>query len=112
MFGDPACGSARGRRGLPVARLELQPCTAGAPLSPLAAALCAHTGLDDYAANSRYFYSDAAAHAKIAAFAPRLIELAAADCGPAQQVMADSLTDLARQPHHPLHQLLLPPAAP
>jgi N-acetylglucosamine kinase-like BadF-type ATPase len=111
-FGDPGSGFDLGRRGLAVALLELQARTAGAALSPLAEALCAHTGLADYAANSRYFYSDSAAHAKIAAFAPRVIELAAAQCGPAQQVMADSITDLARQVDTVIHRLFPRPATP
>jgi glucosamine kinase len=111
-FGDPGSGFDLGRRGLAVALLELQARPAGAALSPLAAALCAHTGLEDYAANSRYFYSDAAAHAKIAAFAPRVVELATANCGPAQQVIADSLTDLARQADDVIHRHFPRPTAP
>lgn len=104
-FGDPGSGFDLGRRGLGLALLELQAHGARAALSPLAAALCAHTGLTAYAANSRFFYSDPAANASIAAFAPRILELAAADCGPAQQVVADSITDLARQADTVIHRL-------
>ena len=100
-FGDPGSGFDLGRRAIAAALLELQERGAGggtgASLSPLAAALVAHTGLADYPANSRFFYYDAAANAQIAAFAPRVLELAAGDCGPAQQVVADSVADFARQ---------------
>jgi N-acetylglucosamine kinase-like BadF-type ATPase len=109
-FGDPGSGFDLGRRGLGLALLELQARAGGAPLSPLAAALCAHTGLADYAATSRYFYSDPAANATIAAFAPRIIELAEKDCGPAQQVVADSITELARQADDVIHRLFPRPA--
>lgn len=105
-FGDPGSGFDLGRRGLGLALLELQAARGGtAPLSPLAVALCAHTGLADYPANSRRFYSDPGANALIAGFAPRVLELAAADCGPAQQVVADSITDLARQADTVIHRL-------
>lgn len=105
-FGDPGSGFDLGRRGLGLALLELQ-AARGNPtaLSPLAAALCAHTGLADYPANSRLFYSDPGANALIAGFAPRVLELAAADCGPAQQAVADSITDLARQADTVIHRL-------
>ena len=63
-FGDPGSGHDLGRRALAQALLELQARPAGAPLSPLAAALCTHTGIDDYAANSRLFYTDPAANAR------------------------------------------------
>lgn len=101
-FGDPGSGFDLGRRASALALLELQSglattADARAPRSALAAALCAHTGIEDYTANSRFFYTDATANAQIAAFAPRVIELAAQDCGPAQQVVADSITDFARQ---------------
>ena len=102
-LGDPGSGFDLGRRAIAAALLELQARPAEAR-SPLAAALCAHTGLADYPANSRYFYLDPAAHAQIAAFAPRVLELAAQDCGPAQQVLADSLTDLARLADGVIHR--------
>lgn len=105
-FGDPGSGFDLGRRGLGLALLELQAARGqSTALSPLAAALCAHTGLADYPANSRLFYSDPAANTLIAGFAPRVLELAAADCGPAQQVVADSITDLARQADTVIHRL-------
>ena len=109
-LGDPGSGFDLGRRALSLALLELQgaPAGGGTKLSPLAAALCAHTGLADYSANSRFFYYDHEANAKIAAFAPHVIELAAQDCGPAQQVVADSITDLARLADQVLHRLFPP----
>jgi N-acetylglucosamine kinase-like BadF-type ATPase len=98
-FGDPGSAFDLGRRGIGVALLDLQRQTGGDsdPRSVLAKALIAHTGFEAYSANSRFFYYDAEANAKIASFAPRVIALAEADCGPAQQVVADSITDLARQ---------------
>ena len=102
-LGDPGSGFDLGRRAIAAALLELQARPAEAR-SPLAAALCAHTGLADYPANSRFFYHDPAAHAQIAAFAPRVLELAAQDCGPAQQVLADSLTDFARLADGVIHR--------
>lgn len=109
-IGDPGSGYDIGRRGIAAAMLELQARPAvGHP--PLAAALCTHTGLPDYPAISRFFYNDAAAHAQIVAFAPRVIELAAQDCGPARQALADSITDLARIADGVLHRLFPPPVA-
>ena len=111
-FGDPGSGYDLGRRALGLALLELQAAGQPAELSPLVSALCAHTGLADYAANSRFFYNDAGANPAIAAFAPIVLELAAHDCGPAQQVVADSITDLARQADQVIHRLFPSPAAP
>jgi N-acetylglucosamine kinase-like BadF-type ATPase len=110
-LGDPGSGFDLGRRAIAAALLELQARPAEAR-SPLAAALCAHTGLADYPANSRFFYLDPAANAHIAAFAPRVIELAAQDCGPAQQVLADSLTELARVADAVIHRFFQKSAAP
>ena len=105
-FGDPGSGFDLGRRALALALLELQ---ATAPLSatrpsPLAEALVNHTGLRDYAANSRYFYTDPSANATITSFAPRVLLLAEQDCGPAQQVVADSITELARLADGVIHK--------
>jgi N-acetylglucosamine kinase-like BadF-type ATPase len=102
-LGDPGSGFDLGRRAIAVAMIELQ--RAPATPSPLAQALQAHTGLESYSANSRFFYNEANANAVISAFVPRVIELAAADCGPAQQAIADSITDLARQADDVLHRL-------
>lgn len=106
-LGDAGSGFDLGRRALAHAMLELQ--SRSMPgcgtLSPLAEALCAHTGLSDYAANSRFFYNDPGANAAISAFAPRVLELAEHDCGPAQQVVADSVTDLARLADQVIHRL-------
>jgi N-acetylglucosamine kinase-like BadF-type ATPase len=113
-LGDAGSGFDLGRRAIAHALLELQGRAmpgAEAP-SALAAALCAHTGLADYAANSRFFYSDPGANAAIAGFAPRVLELAALDCGPAQQVVADSVTELARLADQVIHRLFPAPAAP
>jgi N-acetylglucosamine kinase-like BadF-type ATPase len=112
-LGDPGSGFDIGRRAIAQAMLELQGWSpfAATGMSPLAAALCAHTGTEDPGANSRFFYSDPAANARIADFAPRVIELAAQDCGPAQQVLADSLTELARLADQVIHQLFPRPSA-
>ncbi len=111
-FGDPGSGFDLGRRALGLALLELQAAPDAGPAgpSPLARALCNHTGLADYTANSRFFYNDAGANAAIAAFAPLVLELAAHDCGPAQQVVADSITDLARLADQVIHRLFPAPA--
>ena len=91
-FGDPASGYDLGRRGIALALLELQ---GWAPRSALADQLSAHTGLAGYAANSRWLYRGEDAHAAIAAFAPRVVELAGRGCAPAQRVIAESLSDLS-----------------
>ena len=108
-FGDPGSGFDIGRRALAFALLELQAAPGPKP-SPLADALRAHTGLADYAANSRFFYNDPGANAVIAGFAPLVIKLAEEDCGPAQQVVADSITDLARLADQVIHRLFPAPA--
>jgi glucosamine kinase len=102
-LGDPGSGFDLGRRAIAVAMIELQ--RAPAAPSPLAQALEAHTKLQGYSANSRFLYNDSGANAVIAAFAPKVIELAAAECGAAQQAVADSITDLARQADDVLHRL-------
>lgn len=106
-FGDPSSGFDIGRRALGLALLELQSRhpTDTSEVSPLAEALRVHTGLTEYSANSRFFYNDPEANAKIAAFAPRVLALAEAECGPAQQVVADSITDLARQADAVIHRI-------
>jgi N-acetylglucosamine kinase-like BadF-type ATPase len=116
-LGDAGSGFDLGRRAIALALLELQAASswnrgnpaAGSPqlqhFSPLAEALRAHTGLTDYSANSRFFYTDPSANAVISGFAPRVLELAEQDCGPAQQVVADSVTDLARLADQVIHRL-------
>jgi len=108
-FGDPGSGFDLGRRAIGLALLELQrrPPATG-PASALADALRAHTALDDYSANSRFFYNDPGANAKIASFAPRVLALAAVDCEPAKKVVADSITDLARLADTVIHRLFPP----
>lgn len=90
-LGDAGSGFDLGRRGITQALLELQGWARPAGLGD---ALKAHTGLADYAANSRFFYNDPAANASIAAFAPRVIELAAQGCPPAQIMLTETLTEL------------------
>lgn len=106
-LGDAGSGFDLGRRAIAAALLELQgwPPGGAKTLSPLAEALRAHTGLTDYAANSRFFYNDANANAAISGFAPRVLELAEQNCGPAQQAVADSVTDLARLADLVIHKL-------
>jgi N-acetylglucosamine kinase-like BadF-type ATPase len=113
-LGDPGSGYDLGRRAIALAMLELQktPTPAAGHASPLAEALRAHTGLTGYAENSRFLYNDPSANARIAAFAPLVIDLATRDCGPAQQVLADSITDLARQTDELLHRLFPDPLQP
>ena len=104
-FGDPGSGFDLGRRAIGSAMLELQSLPKqGSAASALAEALRTHAGLTDYSALSRFFYNDPGANAKIASFAPHVLALAAADCGPAQQVVADSITDLARQADQVIHR--------
>lgn len=103
-LGDPGSGFDLGRRGIALALLGLKAGLPGPP-SPLAAALCAHTGLADYAANSHLFYNDPAANATIAAFAPRVLELATQDDAPARQALVDSIADLVRQTDPVVRQL-------
>jgi len=90
-IGDAGSGFDLGRRGITQALLELQ---GWAPPAGLGAALQAHTGLADYAANSRFLYNDPTANAVIAAFAPRVVELAAQNCAPAQTALTEALGDL------------------
>ncbi|MDQ5978933.1 MAG: hypothetical protein QG602_1907 [Verrucomicrobiota bacterium] len=113
-LGDAGSGFDLGRRAMAHALLELQgqSMPGAKSLSPLAEALRTHTGFADYAANSRFFYNDAGANATISAFAPRVLELAEQDCGPAQQVVADSVTELARLADQVIHRLFPAPAAP
>ena len=78
-LGDAGSGFDLGRRGIAQAMLELQ---GWAPPSDLGAMLKAHTGLADAAAISRFLYTDPDANARITAFAPRVVELAAQGCAP------------------------------
>lgn len=113
-LGDAGSGFDLGRRAIAAALLELQgwpPVGVRTPPSPLAVALQAHTGITDYAANSRFFYTDPNANAVMSAFAPRVLELAENDCGAAQQVVADSVTDLARLTDQVIHRLFPQPTS-
>lgn len=93
-LGDAGSGFDLGRRGIAQAMLELQ---GWAPPTDLGATLKAHTGLADAAANSRFFYTDPDANARITAFAPRVVELAALGCAPARVALTETLTDLVGQ---------------
>jgi N-acetylglucosamine kinase-like BadF-type ATPase len=109
-FGDPGSGYDLGRRAIAHALLELQgwpaiaaspargvptpPATAATP-SPLLAALQTHAGVTEYNALSRRLYQDAAANGTIAAFAPRVLELAEQGEPSAVQALGESLVDLA-----------------
>lgn len=90
-FGDPGSGSDLGRRAIGHALLELQ---GWAKPTALGEALKAHTSLADAVANTRFFYAAEDANARIAAFAPRVLELAIAGCAPAQTAVACTVTDL------------------
>lgn len=113
-IGDPGSGFDLGRRGIAHALLEIQSqALPGArPMSPLAAALRSHAGLEDYAALSRFFNQDPGANAAIAAFAPRVLELAEQDCLAARQAVTDSVTDLVRLADRVVHQQFPAPASP
>lgn len=93
-FGDPGSGYELARRAIAVALLELQ---GWAPASGLGAALQAHTGLPDAPTITRYLYTEADVNARVAAFAPRVIELSQQGCGPAQTALAGSIADLVAQ---------------
>lgn len=96
-FGDPGSGFDIGRRGLALALLEIQAAGPDDRPTPLAEALIVHTGLMDYAANSRFFYADPGANVKIASFAPTVLRLAGEPYEPARQAVRDSIADLVRQ---------------
>lgn len=93
-FGDPGSGTDIGRRATARALLELQGWT---KRTSLADALCAHTGLAEYGTISRLLYTADDANARIAAFAPLVIELAAAGNASAQLSLVESLTELVAQ---------------
>ncbi len=90
-LGDPGSGIDIGRRGAALGVLELQ---GWMPATALGRALQAHSGLEDARAISRLIYNDPAANARLAAFAPRVIELATGGCSPAQSALIASLSDL------------------
>lgn len=93
-FGDPGSAFDLGRRAIAQALLELQ---GWAAPTDLGAALREHTKLDDATANTRFFYNDADANARIAAFAPRVLALAERGCHPAQAALAATLSDFVAQ---------------
>ena len=93
-LGDPGSGFELGRRGATHALLELQ---GWAATTGLGAALQKHTGLEHSSEITRFFYSDPAANARLAAFAPMVLELAESGCAPAREALQTSLADLAQQ---------------
>lgn len=110
-FGDPGSGFDLGRRALGAALLELQSLSASSiPPSPLLVAMREHTGLTDYSSNSRFFYNDPEANAKIARFAPRVLALADNHCAAAQQVVSNSVGGLVQQADQLISRLFPNPA--
>lgn len=93
-FGDPGSGYELGRRAIAAALLEL---TGWSPATGLGAALQAHTGLEDGGAIKAMFYAVPDANARVAAFAPHVIELAQKGCRPAQVALAGSVGELVAQ---------------
>jgi glucosamine kinase len=93
-IGDAGSGFDLGRRGVAQALLELQ---GWAPPSGLGDALKVHTGLTDYWTNSRFFYTDPGANARIAAFAPPVLALAGQAGSPAHAALTATLSDLVGQ---------------
>lgn len=105
-LGDPGSAFDVGRRAIARGLLELQ---GWAPATPLGDALMAHTGLVGNAEITRHFYASDNGNALVAGFAPRVTELAAAGCHPAQVALAESLAELAEQAGLVLARLF-PPA--
>ena len=93
-LGDPGSGFELGRRGAAQALLELQ---GWAVATGLGVSLQQHTGLERSSEITRFFYSDPAANARLAAFAPMVLELAESGCAPAREALQTSLADLAQQ---------------
>lgn len=90
-LGDPGSAFDIARRALARGVLELQ---GWVPATALRDALTAHTGLREPSAITRFFHQDPAANARLAAFAPRVTELATQGCQPAQAAIAASLSEL------------------
>lgn len=93
-IGDAGSGFDLGRRAIAQALLELQ---GWAQSSGLGDALKSHTGLASNADISRYLYTEPDANFRIAAFAIRVVALAAAGCNPAQAVLNDTISELVAQ---------------
>ncbi len=102
-FDDPGSGYDLGRRAVAHALLELQGWTARpvAGVKPgarsrLATALCEYTGIESYRPALQLFYGESAeVGAKIAGFAPRVVELAEHHDADAVAVIADSVAGFA-----------------
>jgi len=93
-FGDPGSGYELGRRAIASALMELYGWSAA---TGLGAALQAHLGLADAGTIKAALYADAEVNAKVATFAPAVIELAQKGCRPAQVALAGSLGELVAQ---------------
>jgi glucosamine kinase len=102
-FDDPGSGYDLGRRAIAHALLELQGWTVRhanrekpATRSRLATALCEYTGIESYRPALQLFYGESAeVGAKIAGFAPRVVELAEQHDADASAVIADSVAGFA-----------------
>lgn len=90
-LGDPGSAFDVARRAVAHGVLELQ---GWKPATALREALIEHTGLRQPSAITRFFHQDPQANTRLAAFAPRVCELAAAGCAPAQLALAASLQAL------------------
>lgn len=93
-FGDPGSGYELGRRAIASALMEL---SGWSPATGLGAALQAHLGLEDAIAIKGALYADPEVNARVAAFAPAVIALAAKGCHPAQAALAGSIGELVAQ---------------
>ena len=93
-LGDPGSAFDLGRRGIAHALLELQ---GWARPTPLGEALKVHTGLGEAATITRFFYNATDANARIAGFAPRVVELAQQGGSPAQSALVCTLTEFVEQ---------------
>lgn len=90
-LGDPGSGYDLGRRALASALLELQ---GWMPVSALCALVQQHFALKEAAAITRSLYLDTEANTKIAALAPRVLELAAGGDKTLQELVVQSISDL------------------
>lgn len=90
-LGDPGSAFDVARRAVATGLLELQ---GWVPATALREALIEHTGLRQPSAITRFFHQDPQANSRLAAFAPRVCELAGEGCPPAQAALAASLQGL------------------
>jgi N-acetylglucosamine kinase-like BadF-type ATPase len=90
-FGDPGSAYELGRRVLARGLLELQ---GWAPASRIAPMLRGHTGLEDAAAITRFFYHHAEPNKQIASLAPAVLRLTEEGDHTAHQLVLDSTGEL------------------